>query len=307
MEITALTMPPFNTTLIGVLKGVTAYYGLTHSDPLLFGASGHAFLINIHEQLCPSGPYCWKAAGFERLIGNLGLRRNDLGFFSPDSRPEDRNQVEAQLRAALDQGIPCALLNLENQLITGYDDAGFFTAQPWAPHMNFPPARLSFGAWPELGEQFHVNFYTFARCQAADLRTQVLDSLEYAVDLHRNPQQHSFPGYHIGPDAYACWKAAVSEHGASHGQWWNATVWWECRRMAAAYFTEIAGLIPAAAAPATALAHAYTEIADLLGQLRDKALPAADKIARLDRAAAVEAQAIELVAGLAAQLREMNA
>ena len=97
------------------------------------------FLINIHEQLCTSGPYCWNTAGFERLIGNLGLRRADLGFFSSDSRPEDRHKIEAQLRTALDQNIPCALLNLENQLITGYDDAGFLTAQPWAPHVNFPP------------------------------------------------------------------------------------------------------------------------------------------------------------------------
>lgn len=120
MKITHLTMPPLNTTLIGVLKGAAAYFGLAHSDPMLFGASGHAFLINVHEQLCPSGPYCWNTAGFDRLIGNLGVRRTDLGFFGPDSRAQDRGQVEAQLRSALDQGIPCALLNLENQLITGY-------------------------------------------------------------------------------------------------------------------------------------------------------------------------------------------
>ena len=154
-----------------------------------------------------------------------------------------------------------------------------------------------------MGEQFHVNFYTFASNPTADLPTQVLDSLEYAVDLYQNPQRHSFPGYHIGPAAYACWKAAVPEHGASHGQWWNATVWWECRRMAAAYFAEIAGLIPAAAEPAATLAHAYTEIADLLGQLRDKGLSVADKITLLDRVAAAEAQAIETVGALATQLR----
>jgi hypothetical protein len=257
--------------------------------------------------LCPSGPYCWNTAGFERLIGNLGLRRADLGFFGPDSSAQDRSQVEAQLRSALDQGIPCALLNLENQLITGYDDTEFFTAQPWGPHMNYPPARLSFGAWPELGAQFHINFYTFAQCPTAALTTRALESLEYAVDLFHHPQQHSLPGYHIGPAAYAAWKTAVPEFGASHGQWWNATIWWECRRMAAAYFSELASLIPAAAEPATAQAHVYTEIAGLLGQLRDKGLPAADKIALLDRAAAAEAQAIELAGALAEQLRGMNA
>ena len=57
------------------------------------------------------------------------------------------------------------------------------------------------------------------------------------------------------------------------------------------------------AEPATALAHVYTGIAGLLGQLRDKGLPAADKIILLDRAAAAEAQATETVGALAAQLR----
>lgn len=305
MEITRLTMPPFSTTLIGVLKGVAAYFGLSHSDPMLFGASGHAFLINIHEQLCPSGPYCWNNSGFDRLIGNLGVQRADLGFFGPNNSAQERSQVEARLRSALDQDIPCALLNLENQLITGYDDTGFFTAQPWAPHVNFPPARLSFGTWQELGDQFHVNFFTFSQRTGADLRTQLLDSLDYAVELHWNPRRYRFPGYNIGPEAYACWKAALPEFGTSHGQWWNATVWSECRRMAASYFAEIASLFPAVAGPALSLGRSYAEIADLLSQLRDKELAAADKLVLLDRAAVAEAQTIERVPALAAQLRDM--
>ncbi|MBM4459076.1 MAG: hypothetical protein FJ011_15160 [Chloroflexi bacterium] len=77
--------------------------------------------------------------------------------------------------------------------------------------------------------------------------------------------------------------------------------------MAAAYFAEIAGLIPAADSAAAALARAYAEIADLLGRLRDKGLPAADKIALLDRAAAAETQAIDQITPLAAQLRGTNA
>ena len=55
-----LKMYPFETTLMGVLKGVADYFDIAVSDAWLFGGSGHAFLINIHEQLCPSGPYVWK-------------------------------------------------------------------------------------------------------------------------------------------------------------------------------------------------------------------------------------------------------
>jgi hypothetical protein len=72
-------------------------------------------------------------------IGNLGLEMTDLGFFAPQSTPQDRAAVEQRVREALDAGIPCSLINLENQLITGYDHTGFFTAQPWAPKVDFPP------------------------------------------------------------------------------------------------------------------------------------------------------------------------
>ena len=121
------------------------------------------------------------------MIGNLGLEMKDLGFFAPTSSGDDRRRVEHELREALDQGIPCSLLNLENQMITGCDDAGFFTTQPWAPRVDFPPARLSFGTWAELGGEFHVNFFTFGKRRRADDKIAVLESLDYAVDLHRNP------------------------------------------------------------------------------------------------------------------------
>jgi len=47
------------TNLIGCLKGCADYFNLNISTSWLFGASGHAFLINIHDEICPSGPYCW--------------------------------------------------------------------------------------------------------------------------------------------------------------------------------------------------------------------------------------------------------
>ena len=63
----------------------------------------------------------------------------DLGFFSPASTDKDRAAVEQKLRDALDNGVPCSLINLENQLITGYDATGFDTAQPWPKNIKYPP------------------------------------------------------------------------------------------------------------------------------------------------------------------------
>lgn len=298
-----LAMASFATTLMGVVKGALDYYHVDASAPVVFGASGHAFLINVHEELCPSGPYCWNRDVSNGLIRNLGVNMTDLGFFSPQQSAAERAAVEAKLRDALDQGIPCSLLNLENQMITGYDSDGFFTAQPWAPEFDFPPARLSFGSWKELGNTFHASFYVLKRCEPASARKAVLDSLDYAVDLHANPEKYSLNGYGIGPRAYENWIKAAPKFGATHGNWLNATVWSECRRMASAYFAHIRSAYPETASDASKLVKDYADMADALGLVSDKSTEAAERINLLRETQAKESEAIASIAALAVSLR----
>ena len=47
----------------------------------------------------------------------MGLRMTDLGFFGTGAKGEARAEVERKLREALDKGVPCSLMNLENQVI----------------------------------------------------------------------------------------------------------------------------------------------------------------------------------------------
>jgi hypothetical protein len=91
-----LKMYPFNTTLMGVLKGVFEYFRIPVSDPWLFGGSGHAFLINIHEELCPSGPYVWNYKTFFELVRKLGIEMKDLGFFHPKSTPPKAHPMKSR-------------------------------------------------------------------------------------------------------------------------------------------------------------------------------------------------------------------
>jgi hypothetical protein len=35
------------------------------------------------------------------------------------------------------------------------------------------------------------------------------------------------------------WIRAAPEHGSTHGNWWNAKVWSECRQMAARFFADV--------------------------------------------------------------------
>jgi hypothetical protein len=297
-----LKQPPLNTTMMGVIKGAADYHGLDLDGPMIFGLSGHAFLINIHTELCPSGPYCWKRENAVPLLENLGLRMTDLGFFGTGTAAEDRAEVEHKLRDALDKGIPCSLLNMENQIISGYDEAGLLCAQPW-PSMDITPERLTFGTWAEFGEQFHATFYTLEMVEPVDLGKAILASLDYAVDLWRNPGNHTSEAYGVGPAAYDNWVAAVPESGASHGNWWNATVWSECRHMAADYFATIGAGNPGVADLCAELRDAYVQIAENLGKASDKEMDPDAKIALLKKTKQLETAAIEKVEKLAEALR----
>ena len=303
MKIENLSQGRLNTTMMGVVKAVLDYFHLDSTEAWAFGGSGHAFLINIHEQICPSGPYCWKYDGFQKLLRNLGLEMTDLGFFHQGSKPEERAAVEQKLKQSLDAGIPCSLVNMEHQVISGYDDKAFFTAQPWGDCCGgFPPATLTFGTWPEFKNETHATFFTFRKLAPADDRTIVLDSLRYALDLFRHPEKYSLEHYGIGPHAYDNWARAVVEHGSSHGNWWNGTVWSECRGMASGYFAEIGQKLAPVAAQARELSSAYREIADLLSKAADREMGPAAKTHLLTEAKDKEAGAITQVESLLASL-----
>ncbi|MHB1458225.1 MAG: hypothetical protein ACYC0V_15050, partial [Armatimonadota bacterium] len=192
----------------------------------------------------------------------------------------------------LDKGVPCSLMNMENQLITGYDDTGLITTQPW-PGMDFPPKHLTFGSWAEIIDDCHINFFTFNKVEPADMGKMGIDCIKYAVDLYRNPENHTSDDYGVGPRAYSNWIAAVKGgHGSSHGNWWNAMVWAECRGMASQYFDGFAVGVPEFATPLKELSADYAFIADVLGKVSDKEMVIEPKIDLLEKAASREAECI---------------
>jgi len=114
---------------------------------------------------------------------------------------------------------------------------------------------------------------------------------------------YSRKDYGIGPAAYANWKGAVKEHGSGHGNWWNATVWWECRNMASGYFAEISSMYDDLRESACELSTAYADIAGILGKLRDKEMDAGNKTELLQQVEMMEQEAIEAAAAFAGLLR----
>lgn len=268
-----IRMKPFNTSMMGVIQGVSEYFGYAHSDAFLFGGSGHAFLVNIHEQICPSGPYVWNYSAFFRLLQNMGLKMNDLGFFASDTPENKRGELERIIKKHLDEGNPCSVVNMDNQIVYGYDEEALQLVQPWGPDCPLTPATLTNSNWNEFGERFHASFFTFERSEIADQQKIIKDSIEHAVDLFENPEHYQCNGYRIGLNAYEIWTAAVEEHGSSHGNWWNGAVWSECRSKASEYMKEIADILPEEAGSiASDLSKHYAATAMLLQKVSDKGL-----------------------------------
>jgi hypothetical protein len=288
-------MPPFSATLIGVIRGAANLYDMLVSDAMLYGGSGHAFLMHIHPELCPSGPDTWTMDGFFRQLRGVGISMTPCGFFGPDSSAAQRREAEAWVRQRMEAGVPCSLLNLEHQLITGIDAEGMQTAQPW-PGMAFPPARLTFGSWAELGKDIHITFFSLQRTNPLPAEHVVKNSLRYALDLYDQPQRHQAPGCAVGAGAWAAWIEAVGTgHGSSHGSWWNSMVWSECRERAGDYFDEIArchaGSIPGAAV----LAEEYRRVGAALREAGLKETPDARRLSLLATARDAEAVCIQRI------------
>jgi len=278
VEMSELRQLPFETTLMGVARGVAEHYGLEVSVPVLYGGSGHAFLMNIHSELCPSGPYCWDPEGLDRLLPNLGLRRRSLGFFGPDSTPEERARAESLVREHMEEGRPCSILNMENQLITGFDRRGFDTARPW-PGMDFPPARLSFGSWEELGDEVHIGFYAWERCDTAGFPDLLPKSLDFALSLYAESSSRAFEDYSMGMEAWEAWIRGVEAgHGTGHGCWWNAMVWGECRLMAGRYMAEASLRLGGMHPELVELAGEYTMLGTGIRMAGDRSMEAGRKV-----------------------------
>ena len=183
-----------------------------------------------------------------------------------------------------------------------YDETGFFTYQPWAPKLDFPPAKLSFGTWEELGDQFHITFFAIEKVKPVNPLTAVLEGLNYAIELHKKPSTYRQKAYGVGPEAYSNWIKAAEEHGSSQGNWWNAIVWSECRKMASRYFSELGNQFDQVSQSASDLEAAYAEIASALGTLSDKEMDAGEKVMLLEETKEKEAAAVEMVIAFADSL-----
>ena len=208
----------------------------------------------------------------------------------------------AHLRA----GQVCMMDYLEHQLISGYDEKGFLFLKPWNCMSPSELPALTFGTWEEcLAREGWVQFTLLSKSGTRrDFKAQLKDSLSVALSMFAHPEPFQVPEYRIGFGAWETWLGQVKKGaGAEHGHWWNATVWSECRTMAGDFFREVDPLLPPGARKTAAdLSAAYKEMGTLLFEAREKTLPAAEQVPRLEKCLERERQAVGLLEELAAAL-----
>jgi len=234
-----LTWKPSWVTHLGCLRGCLDFLEMDISSPWLWGGTGHAFVINLHDELCPSGPTAWKTKALHKLGKNLGYGVDAVvGFKQKDDFNDRQKQAWDMVRKAIDEGYPCYGWELEIPefyVIYGYDDVGYHFKGPGCDDGKGPLA------WGKLGDTGIgiVEVYVVKSNTGADSKTVVKATLEFAVDHARSRDAYTWSDYRTGIPAFEQWITALKNNTAGgFGNSYNAAVWAECRHFAARFLEE---------------------------------------------------------------------
>jgi hypothetical protein len=261
-------------TLPTCLHDCAAAQGMEVSRAWLYGSTGFAFALNIHEVICPSGPTAWNTRRCLELAANIGLpTRRIQAHKTQEDFAAVREQAFEAAKAAIDEGRPCVLWEAdipEWYTVVGYDNRHllFFAENEIKSIHHLKLADTGIG-W--------LNLWLPKVAAPADDRQIVRDALQFALDHAAG--EYTFERYAAGPAGYDLWIAALQRvpvmeevRATAFGQGYNAQCWAECRQMAVAFLEEarqrlndsrLDSLFDAAIADYRAVAAALTRVAEL--------------------------------------------
>ena len=234
-----LRWKPMWVSHLGCIKGCLDYLNLDVSDAWLFGATGHAFINNIHEVVCPSGPTAWNTEMLFKLGENVGYSVDGVFGFKGDSDFVEKQKLAWEnTKHAIDEGLPCYgwELNIpEFYTVYGYDEEGYHFSGPRCDSGKGPKP------WQELGDtQIGVlEMYSVKPGQPADDARTVKEAFEFVLEHSKSPAKWIFPKYKAGLAGFEGWIQALEDGKADgFGMAYNAAVWSECRNFAVGFLKE---------------------------------------------------------------------
>jgi hypothetical protein len=225
---------------LGCLKGCLDYLGIEMTDAWLYGGTGHAFIINISEDSCPSGPTAWRTEMLYQAGEALGYQVEGVFGWKRDEGNFGELKAEAWefTRSNLDEGNPVYGWELEIPefyVINGYDEVGYYYSGAGADEGGGPKP------WNELGETGigMVEVYRVKASAPASDREIVKSAIENVLKHARNPEEWVFEKYASGTKGFDLWISGLTTGKAGRfGMGYNAAVWHECRRLAVDFLQE---------------------------------------------------------------------
>ncbi len=240
----------------------------------LAGRTGFAFHINVHSDICPSGPTAFASGrACRRAFDQVGW---DFDRFSADSSENTFSLVQtraaAAIEAAVRRGVPAIVWGIdigEYSIVSGCDgDKRVFsvstTLGPEFDAKGLPYDRIGLGPVPI------IDVYIPLEKVDIDPAAAAAESIKIAVGHALGAEAH-LPGYANGLAAYGLWIEALRAGRAQlFGMAYNSAVYAEARAFAKEYLADLVS--SSLLAPADLLAEAaknYEHAADNLAALAD--------------------------------------
>ena len=228
---------------MGCLRPSLKQLGREVSWPWLYGGTGYAFLLSIHNELCPSG---WHVSELPvgQLGANLGLQitsftKGGHEFPADADMPRRQKEVWEATCRAIESGQPCYGYNLEigdYYVVYGYDDVGYYYSGPMCDAGKGPLPWNDYGPSGDVTGLLCMGAVSLTS-PAEDVKT-VRDALASAV-AHARTASKPDDVYRVGLAGYDQWVRALKSGKAEPwGAAYNAACYLECREAAVGFLVE---------------------------------------------------------------------
>ncbi len=228
---------PLASTLMSSIKTAYKYYQKdTVEDSMLFGLTGHAFLMHITNGLGPCAPYSFDRTDFEQLC-KTGIGLDVFGEEMTVMKDDDeikKGKVSDFIQDILNENQLALLSSYEYQIIYDYGE-GFALTQPWDEAMSVT-AAIEVDTLDGMLDFFSV--HKIQKTEKVDLEEAIQNSLLFAIKMLEEPNPMIDSGF--GIEAYDYWlQKMTEENGSAFGNKWTSTVWSESRKMASEYMMNL--------------------------------------------------------------------
>ncbi|MEO0078666.1 MAG: hypothetical protein ABIK86_06690 [candidate division WOR-3 bacterium] len=269
-----LEPPATCVSLVGAVGSVLRARGIKCDLTDVAGMSGHAFLVNVHPELCPSGPTAFDLNLLVDGLSALGLEV-ELAMAAHDAGSDDAEllaELFERVREEIDAGRACVVWGAtdcpEFAVVYGYENDCYLVRSYRGLAARLEPNRLlGPDELPEPPVRFDelkapgcVATFMFGEPVQVESDRADRNALARAAQLLGDRHAGLLPGYAHGAKAFSAWAEALEAGRAQRfGNAYNAAAWCEMQMFAAGFCRRLAKRHAKAADPLDAAAHSLAQ------------------------------------------------